>query len=326
MRGGGIYKEGGALALFNCTLQNNVADDCAGGWFQKGGDQASIINCNFINNMATGYHSRGSGVGGMLCGSGGSVQNSIFQGNTSYGVESFGCSLQNNLFFHNGEGDCRYQGAVYTGAVQINTLPNASDNLDGDPLFVSGRYGNYYLSQKAAGQSQDSPGVNTGSDTAVALGLDQMFTRTDGGVDTGIVDMGRHYSADGLAENYRLTVSVNGGHGTISPSSGFFASNSVVQLQATPEAHYFVKKWTGTDNDSLISTSNTVTMLMDRRVSVEFEFGYQIQRQVDGQGSVTTSSCRGYFTPGEQTTIKPFLKPGGCLTTGQETWLAPPIL
>ena len=58
-------------------------------------------------------------------------------------------------------------------------------NIGGDPLFVTGPLGDYYLSQIAAGQGSDSPCVDAGSDTAENLGLDSRTTRTDHGSDRG---------------------------------------------------------------------------------------------------------------------------------------------
>jgi hypothetical protein len=84
----------------------------------------------------------------------------------------------------------------------------------------------------------------------------------------------------------------------------------MVQLKASVDPHYFVKKWTGTDQDASVTATNTVTMLMDRTVTVELEFGYQIQRQVEGQGSITTGISRPYFTPGEQATLSAVPKEG----------------
>ena len=66
-------------------------------------------------------------------------------------------------------------------------------NILADPLFVTGPHGGFYLSQKAAGQGEDSPCVNTGSESAGDSGLDMLTTRTDGKSDKGIVDMGYHY-------------------------------------------------------------------------------------------------------------------------------------
>jgi hypothetical protein len=65
-------------------------------------------------------------------------------------------------------------------------------NIDADPLFVTGPAGDYYLSQIAAGQSQQSPCVNAGDPASPMI---DGTTRTDGVPDEGIVDMGYHYLA-----------------------------------------------------------------------------------------------------------------------------------
>ncbi|MBN2208720.1 MAG: DUF1565 domain-containing protein [Candidatus Coatesbacteria bacterium] len=67
------------------------------------------------------------------------------------------------------------------------------NNFDADPLFVSGPFCDYYLSQRAAGQGQDSPCVDAGSMTAAEAGMAAKTTRTDGMADTGVVDIGFHY-------------------------------------------------------------------------------------------------------------------------------------
>lgn len=76
-------------------------------------------------------------------------------------------------------------------------IPGLLGNIDQDPVFVKGPRGDFYLSQIAAGQSQNSPCVDppnaNGALTATAGGVDQLTTRTDGAVDTGIMDMGYHY-------------------------------------------------------------------------------------------------------------------------------------
>jgi hypothetical protein len=68
-------------------------------------------------------------------------------------------------------------------------------NIDGDPCFVTGPEGDYYLSQIAAGQAVDSPCVDAGSRLAASLGMDDCTTRTDGMSDEGTVDMGFHYGS-----------------------------------------------------------------------------------------------------------------------------------
>ena len=67
-------------------------------------------------------------------------------------------------------------------------------NLAGDPLFVAGPKGGYYLSQTAAGQAKDSPAVNPAGGPAASLfGWGKYSTRTDGAADAGALDLGWHY-------------------------------------------------------------------------------------------------------------------------------------
>jgi hypothetical protein len=68
-------------------------------------------------------------------------------------------------------------------------------NFVADPLFVSGPLGDYYLSSIGAGQEADSPCIDAGSTSASIAGVGNLTTRTDGAFDTGIVDIGYHYSA-----------------------------------------------------------------------------------------------------------------------------------
>jgi hypothetical protein len=71
------------------------------------------------------------------------------------------------------------------------TLNWAAGNISSNPMFTPA--GQYYLSQTAAGQSQNSPCVDAGSDYASRFGLHRYTTRTDEIPDKGKVDMGYHY-------------------------------------------------------------------------------------------------------------------------------------
>jgi len=86
---------------------------------------------------------------------------------------------------------------------------------------------------------------------------------------------------------YSLSSSVSGGHGSVSPMSGTYLQDTVVNLIATPDSGYRVKDWTGTDNDSSKSTTNKVTMTGNRTVTVEFELGnYVLTLTIEGSGTV----------------------------------------
>ena len=71
-----------------------------------------------------------------------------------------------------------------------STLDWGAGMIDAIPLFVTGPRGDFYLSQIAAGQPQDSPCADSGNPTSPMI---DGTTRTDEEQDTGIVDMGYHY-------------------------------------------------------------------------------------------------------------------------------------
>ena len=69
-------------------------------------------------------------------------------------------------------------------------------NIDIDPLFTKGPYGDFYLSQIDAGQGQTSPCVDAGEDDSSPVNRfnkDWTTNRTDGLFDTNRIDMGYHY-------------------------------------------------------------------------------------------------------------------------------------
>ncbi|MBN1491830.1 MAG: VCBS repeat-containing protein [Phycisphaerae bacterium] len=71
-------------------------------------------------------------------------------------------------------------------------------------------------------------------------------------------------------DEYALTASVVGEHGTIDPTSGTYPAGTEVTLTATPDGGYRVKAWTGTNNDASTALTNKVTMNANRTVTVEF--------------------------------------------------------
>jgi len=72
-------------------------------------------------------------------------------------------------------------------------------------------------------------------------------------------------------EQFDLTATVIGGHGTVSPTSGTYCAGSVVTLEANHDTGYHVKQWTGTDDDTSSNNTNAVTMNGGKVVTVEFE-------------------------------------------------------
>ncbi len=94
---------------------------------------------------------------------------------------------------------------------------------------------------------------------------------------------------------YQLTAYVSGGNGSVSPTSGTYDEGTVVTLTATPNTGYQVASWSGTDNDSSDSNTNSVTMDADKNVVVTFIKSAPIIERF--------TSAPGAITQGESTTL-----------------------
>jgi len=219
--------------------------------------------------------------GGIFCdwSSNAQVSNSIFDSSSSYAVyeEQIGgdSSALNCLFNDNQSGDYydAATGSAYTGAIQVNSIAGNSGNLDGDPVFVAGIFGNFYLDQLL------SPAVDAGNDTAVNLGMNVFTTdpcQVTPALDTGDVDLGYHYDPNTTATKYLLTVTVVGGHGLfqIDPVSvgGDYTKNSLVKIEAIPDPGWRIAEWAGGTIDDVSKVLvNFVLMDSDKNITIEFE-------------------------------------------------------
>jgi parallel beta-helix repeat protein len=317
--------DGGAIACFsssplikNCLIIDNSVVSWDGGAIYLGDSSPEISNCTISGNRASDAAGLG---GGLFCylSSKPDVTNCIFSDNEHYAIAVYedidddqsNPNLTYSLFFNNSDGDYVVYDdsttppgvSVYTGANAINNdLPleqnkTASDNLDGDPMFVRGRLGNFYLSQYAAGQLLDvngdpvdpnvnpedanSPAVDTGSDTATNLGMNIYSTRTDAVVDSGYVDIGYHYTDLTMDPNVFLSTSVIG-NGSITPA-GITEHKPYAQVfivaTADPDSEFV--SWSGTDDNTRIEIDpngypskiqhNVVTLDTNKTVTAVFE-------------------------------------------------------
>ncbi len=144
--------------------------------------------------------------------------NTVFQ-NQENGIlikdSSDNNKIKNNIIASSTLSGIKVQNSTHTLAV-YNDLWQNNPNYDGissgtgsisvDPLFVDvdgednifgGDYGNdddFHLKQISAGQATTSLCVDAGSDSASNLGMDDKTTRTDNVLDSGMVDIGFHYS------------------------------------------------------------------------------------------------------------------------------------
>jgi parallel beta-helix repeat protein len=275
--GGGISFLGSALHdVSNCLIVGNSATVNGGGIFCDG-VTPNIHNCTFSTNTAGGF-------GGAIFSNWDSapqIINSIFHNCNSHAIheEDVGgdALAEHCLFYDNPSGDYYDSGTGITysggsGPIGIGNIPGGQSNLYGDPLFVTGPLGGYYLSQVAAGQGVNSPAYNSGWGDVIALGLDTLTTRIDNFGDNNPVDRGYHYKDGSGLPMFSLTVTVVGGHGTVEPSSGTYVSGSVVALTAIPELGNNAATWSGgTVNDASSALTNSVFMDSDKHITVQFE-------------------------------------------------------
>jgi hypothetical protein len=126
------------------------------------------------------------------------VSNNTIAGNTEYGVHAvFGfvrTDISRSIFWGNLATSYPFLQDRHNFVYSLTQdVQSGEGNLSTDPLFVPGPEGDYYLSQVAAGQANDSPAVDSGGISAVEAGVEFRSTRTDGVRDTGVADRGFHY-------------------------------------------------------------------------------------------------------------------------------------
>ncbi|MBN1391347.1 MAG: S8 family serine peptidase [Sedimentisphaerales bacterium] len=208
--GGGIYISNkningeqiageNTVLVKNCLIAGNFASRDGGGISANWHSDPNIVNCTIVNNAVTGT-GVGTGYGGGLgCfyGNYTNVVNCIFRSNSAQrgpqiaigtGFEYFKLPSTVNVSYSDVQ-----SGQSYVFVDEDCTLNWNAGNIHINPLFVTGPLGDFYLSQIAAGNLQNSPCVNTGSASAASLGLDNYTTRTDQKPDLETVDMGYHY-------------------------------------------------------------------------------------------------------------------------------------
>lgn len=167
--GGAVYVENGTSAyVCGNTLVGNV---CSAAITYGGAVYAPLGTAVVKNNIVIKDSCLGSGSGGGLA------------------SDSIAMVFDYNDVWHNYPAD--YYGCT----------PGAHA-LSADPLFTSAPFGDYCLSQVAAGQSANSPCLDAG-DTLLAttpLNMDSLehawTTRTDSAPDAGAVDIGYHYALE----------------------------------------------------------------------------------------------------------------------------------
>ncbi len=314
--GGGIYCNGTSTLVKNCLIINNTVDSWDGGGIFCANASPVITNCTFVGNSGNDFDGLG---GAVYCAEDSKpvITNCIFNGNNDIAIyeqdQDSDPAVAFCLFYKNSRGDYydKDSDKVYSAdSTSFNNVVSGGNSFSGNPMFVPGRLGNFYLSQYEAGQVLDangqivdpnlnpedatSPAVDAGSADAESLGMHLYSTRTDnladqnGHKDSGRVDIGYHYNDPNPPQMYILfTGVVPVGKGSISPDQAgspyAYFQYSQVPLVASPNDPnvYQFKSWNGTDYDTRIDMTSTgdiavvqkniVTMDSHKTVTVAFE-------------------------------------------------------
>ena len=200
-RGGGIGCSESNPTISSNIIKENIVNQLGGTFGEGGGIGCSQSSPVILNNII--FFNEAARLGGGIWGQSGF--NSMVKGNTiifnsaGYLGGGFACELSSPAIV-----DCILWGnnpfeiySYFSPNFQVTFSDiqggwPGTGNINDDPLFVSGPDGDYYLSQIAAGQGQQSPCVDAGDPASpMIIGT----TRTDGVQDEGIVDMGYHYPA-----------------------------------------------------------------------------------------------------------------------------------
>ncbi len=296
--------------VINNLFIQNTALSGGGAFLADWSSDVSVVNCTFVDNTVT-DSMYGVGGALMTHDTFVDITNSIFWGNLavlgpqiSVGDPYETYSVPFTTVFVDYSTVQGGQGQVYVAPGIEPWLWYGPKNIQSDPLLVdfgsaaSPQNRTVFLSHLSAGQAQNSPCIDIGTGTAAALSALLEFpatTRTDFIPDVGTVDMGYHYNADlSSVQTYTLNArvyvadvkamgklkaswTVDGTVQEVGPAVVLppitVAQGTIIYLEAIPDdpALYRVKKWSGTNNDNSTALTNTVTMGMNRTVTVEFE-------------------------------------------------------
>jgi hypothetical protein len=188
---------------------------------------------------------------------------------------------KNNIIYDNiADADPNLSGAATMTYSDIGGGFAGQGNINSNPLFVNVPPITFcFLSQVAAGQSQNSPCMNAGDPGSTMI---TGTTRTDHVQDAGIVDMGFHWPITGYtAEQFgRLMI----------------ASESVPsEIQsAIPQSH----KLSVSNYPNPFNPTTTITLLMDRSASVDLKV-YDVSGRIVAnlfQGTLETGAHQFQFS------------------------------
>ncbi len=214
--GGGIFCNGYstqcAPIISTVQISSCTAGDGAG-IYTRGSTVLTVSNCVIVDNEAS---NKGGGLYARDTSTSTQLNNITFSGNSAYwdASTSYGAGIHvydaqvtviNSILFYDSPLEIVVEGgsgAVNATYCDIQGGWTGTGNFTLIPRWTSGPYGDYYLSETAAGQVYHSPCIDAGSGPAhttcwfTMFGsqcADSMTTRSDQFTDTGTVDLGMHW-------------------------------------------------------------------------------------------------------------------------------------
>ena len=178
--GGGFFCYQSQSTLINCIISGNESGDFddGGAFYLWNAASATLTSCTIAGNRA---YEKGGAVYTSIA----SVNffNCILYDNTAHaiyeGTPSGSPFIKNSLFYANSDGDFFDHDAegtpedpnTLTGATSVNAMGGSvQDNVDGDPLFVSGASGTW----SSAASYDASSNTTTLTDSSLTLTVDAL--------------------------------------------------------------------------------------------------------------------------------------------------------
>ncbi len=202
---GGIYALDSELQLLNCIIDQNTG--LYGGGLLCRNGTVGVINCLFTRNHSYDkWDSAGAAIDAF--GTALSIANSTFYWNSADNGAGIKISSDDTFTIKNCISWDNYPEEFFIwpeNCVSYSVIKGGypgTSNINLDPIFISGPYGDFYLSQIDAGQTVQSPCIDGGSEPSSEicfetgngpLCLSDLTTRIDSQTDPSTVDIGFHY-------------------------------------------------------------------------------------------------------------------------------------